>query len=474
MPERTEAPTQRKRDEARAKGQGVGRSWELSMGMTLAVGTLALSALLPGAAATLLSKTQSSVVLMDPRATSAQLLAQTGDAILTSAMLILPLAMLVLIAGVAGNLISGGLVFSPKAIRFDVSRLNPLAGMKRIADRQAMVRLGLSATKLGILLAISWQVVGSRVPTLVATSGSSTGAIAGSCLSAIFQLGLTITVLLAIVALVDFVVQRRKATQSIKMTKQEVKQEYREQEGDPQVRGARKRRARQMAFARMMDAIPTSDVVVTNPTTLAVALKYDSLTMRAPKIVAKGQRLMAERIKQIARDNKVPIVEDKPLARALFSRPIGAEVPAHLYRAVARLLVLVHQARFAVGARQSGGRRPARGWAAEQSRAAATGLGLRPWWADTATAGVPGLGGGTEIGGSNPAGTDRPWSEGLGGEPDPEVDEEALARAMALDELRDVTPQELAEFEAHQAGSDPQPEDATEIDADTDDEEPQR
>jgi type III secretion system FlhB-like substrate exporter len=258
------------------------------------------------------------------------------------------------------------------------------------------------------------------------------------------------------------------------MTKQVVKQEYREQEGDPQVRGARKRRARQMAFARMMDAIPTSDVVVTNPTTLAVALKYDSLTMRAPKIVAKGQRLMAERIKQIARDNKVPIVEDKPLARALFSRPIGAEVPAHLYRAVARLLVLVHQARFAVGARQSGGRRPPRGWAAEQSRAAASGLGLRPWWADTATAALPGLSGGTEIGGSNGAGTDRAWSEGLGGEPDPEVDEEALARAMALDELRDVTPQELAEFEAHQAGSDPQPENATLIDADTDDEEPQR
>jgi type III secretion system FlhB-like substrate exporter len=115
------------------------------------------------------------------------------------------------------------------------------------------------------------------------------------------------------------------------------------------IRSARRRRARQMAFARMMDAVPTADVVVTNPTTLAVALKYDSLTMRAPRIVAKGQRLMAERIKQIARENKVPIVEDKPLARALFSRPVGAEVPAHLYRAVARLLVLVHQTRFAAG-----------------------------------------------------------------------------------------------------------------------------
>ena len=481
MAERTEAPTPRKRDEARAKGQGVGRSWELSMGMTLAVGTMALASLLPGAAATLVSKTQASVIGLDPRATTAQLMSQTGDAVLTTLLLVMPLALLVLIAGVAGNLVSGGLVFSPRAIRFDVSRLNPLAGLKRIADRQAMVRLGLSAAKLAILVVISWQVVGSRVPSIVSTAGSSATVIAGSCLSAVFQLGLTITVLLAVVSLVDFVVQRRKASQSIKMTKQEIKQEYREQEGDPLVRGARKRRARQMAFARMMDAVPTADVIVTNPTTLAVALKYDSLTMRAPKIVAKGQRLMAERIKQIARDSKVPIVEDKPLARALFSRPLGAEVPAHLYRAVARLLVLVHQARFAVGARPSGGRRPARGWAAEQNRAAVSGFAARPWWADAAAVGIAGPTG-VEIEGMGPTGPRGEWSEGLGGEPDPEVDEEALARAMAQDELRDVTPQELAELDAGLAGIEPdaektlspQSETPTDIDAKSDDEEPER
>jgi flagellar biosynthetic protein FlhB len=446
------------------------------MGMTLAVGTLALSALLPGAAATLVAKTQASVVGMDPHATTAQLMSQTGDAILTMLLIILPLAMLVLIAGVAGNLISGGLVFAPRAIRFDPSRLNPISGLKRIADKQAMVRLGLAAAKLSILVVISWQVVGSRVPFIVATSGSSASAIAGACLSAIFQLGLTITVLLAVVALVDFVVQRRKASQAIKMTKQEVRQEYREQEGDPQVRGARKRRARQMAFARMMDAIPTSDVVVTNPTTLAVALKYDSLTMRAPKIVAKGQRLMAERIKQIARENKVPIVEDKPLARALFTRPMGAEVPAHLYRAVARLLVLVHQARFSVGARPGGGRRPARGWAAEQNRAASSGLGDRPWWADASAAGAAGLSGGLSGGPQIDAGRDGAageWTEGLGGEPDPEVDEEALARAMAQDELRDVTPQDLVELDAALTGTESVAE-PTELDARPDAEEQER
>ena len=426
------------------------------MGLTLGVGTLALASLLPGVAATLVTRTQTAIVNMSPRTSNAQLVNQTGDAILTVLILILPLASLVLVAGVAGNLISGGLVFSYRAIRFDMSRINPLTGLKRIADRQALVRLGLSAAKLSILAVISWQVVGSRIPSIVATQGSSPATIAGSCLSAVFQLGLTITILLAVVALVDFVVQRRKAQQSIRMTKEEVKQEYKESEGDPHVRGARRRRARQMAFARMMDAVPTSDVIVTNPTTLAVALKYDSLTMRAPKIVAKGQRLMAERIKQLARENNVPVIEDKPLARALFSRPIGSEVPAHLYRAVAKLLVLVHQARFSAAARSAAGRR-------DRARGPVGGSASRPWWTTTATAAAAGsavLDGevieataATEPDAEPAAATesdvvpDDAWLDAAPVEP-AEVDEDALAAALAEDELGDVTPEELAGLEA--------------------------
>jgi flagellar biosynthesis protein FlhB len=479
MAEKTEAPTPRRRDEARAKGQGIGRSWEFSMGLTLGVGTLALASLLPGVAAALVTRTQTAIIDMSPRASNSQLVGQTGDAVLTAVMLVLPLAGLVLIAGVAGNLISGGLVFSYRAVRFDISRINPLTGMKRIMDKQALVRLGLSSAKLAILAFMSWQVVGSRVPSIVATQGSSPSAIAGSCLSAIFQLGLTITILLAVVALIDFVVQRRKATQSIRMTKEEVRQEYKESEGDPMMRGARRRRARQMAFARMMDAVPTSDVVVTNPTTLAVALKYDSLTMRAPKIVAKGQRLMADRIKQIAREHNVPVIEDKPLARALFSRPIGAEVPAHLYRAVARLLVLVHQARFAAG--RSGGRpgaRPGtRGWSPDGAAAASAAQMPTSWWAATTTSsaataarlyGTASENAGPELSAVidpapaveteartaaaeiDPDGAevvDDAWLESAALDPE-DVDEDALAEAMAEDELRDLTLTEIAQFEA--------------------------
>ncbi len=430
------------------------------MGLTLGVGTLALASLLPGMAASLASRTRDAVLTMDPRASAAQLEGATGGAILAAVLLILPLALLVMVAGIAGNLVSGGLVFSSKAVRFDPNRINPISGLKRMMDKQMFVRLGLSLAKLGILAVISWQVVGSRIPSIVATQGSDIGTIAGSCLSAVFQLGLTITILLAVVALVDFVVQRRKAMESIRMTKDEVKREYKEQEGDPMIRGARRRRARQMAFARMMDAVPTADVVVTNPTTLAVAIKYDSLSMRAPKIVAKGQRLMAERIKQIARDHKVPVVEDKPLARALFSRPLGAEVPAHLYRAVARLLVLVHQARFAGGrgggqasgrTGAAGGRGPAARPGSPMAGAAGpvTGAGSRPWWAD-----------GPSSVGRSVAGADVPDDSDFEAPEPIRPDEEALARAMVEDELADLTAEELAEFEAARDGGGLVPDDA--------------
>src|SRR5512140_1069963 len=166
MAEKTEAPTPRRRDEARAKGQGIGRSWEFSMGLTLGVGTLALSALLPGVARSLVAKTQNTVINLDPHASNAALLGAAGDAILSFLTLSLPLAALVMIAGIAGNLVSGGLVFSSRAIRFDLSRTNPLAGLKRLADRQALIRLGLASAKLAILTLVYYQIVGSRIPSI--------------------------------------------------------------------------------------------------------------------------------------------------------------------------------------------------------------------------------------------------------------------------------------------------------------------
>jgi flagellar biosynthesis protein FlhB len=310
-------------------------------------GLLTLSALLPGVVATLADTMRGQIHQMSGGVHTAPstLVGDVGEAIRLAVTLVLPLGMAVMIAGIAGSLAGGGFVLSLGAVRFDGSRINPLKGLKRIVDKSALTRLGLSLAKLAILAAVSWQVISSRIPDLVSMDGQTGGKIAGRAMSSIFELGVTIAILLAIVALADWIIQRRRAMGSIRMTKDEVKREYKESEGDPLIRAQRRARARRLAFARMMDDVARADVVVVNPIRLAVALRYDPKTMRAPTIVAKGQRLTAARIREVARRHNVPIIEDVPLARALFPRPIGAEVPANLYRAVARILVLVTRLR---------------------------------------------------------------------------------------------------------------------------------
>ncbi len=320
------------------------------MAMTLGVGVIALSSLMPAAASGLATTMRAAILEVGQgNVPPALMLNRLGNGIGQSVTIVLPLALFVMTAGIAASLVGGGLIFSIRSVRFDPSRLNPITGIRRLADRQAFLRLIIAIAKLAILAVITWQVVAGRIPTLLGFNGASAGTIAGAALASIFELGLTMTILLAVVALVDFVAQRRRASGALKMTKEEVKREHVESEGDPLIRALRRRRARQLAFARMMDAVPTADVVVTNPVRLAIALKYDSLTMMAPRIVAKGQRLMAARIKELAIASGVPIVEDVPLARALITRPLGGEVPPHLYRAVARILIIVHQARFRRG-----------------------------------------------------------------------------------------------------------------------------
>jgi flagellar biosynthesis protein FlhB len=344
--EKTEAPTPRRIDEARRKGQGVGRSHELSMTLTLGAGVLMLMAILPGAATKLAATMVQAIAdIGQPRDAAPLAMTRIGSGFAELFGIILPLAFVVMIAGIAGQLASGGLVVSLGALRFDGSRLNLITGIRRLFDRQALVRLGIAVAKLVLLAVVSWQVVGSRIPVMVGLGGASAGAIAGAAMAAMLELTLTITILLGGIALADMIIQRRKAQGSLRMTKDEVRREALDQDGNPHFKGMRKRRARQMAFARMMDAVPTADVIVVNPIRLAIALKYDSATMKAPRIVAKGQRLMAARIRDLAREHGVLIIEDVPLARALFGRPIGSDVPAHLYRAVARILVIVQQAR---------------------------------------------------------------------------------------------------------------------------------
>lgn len=348
--QRTEAPTPRRLEEARRKGEPVGRSQELAMAATLGTGVLLLGAVLPGATASFGAAVRVALERVAGRPDPSTSLPALADGVGLGLAVWAPLAGAVLVAGVLANLASGGIIVSTGSISFEWNRLDPVRGLRRLVNREAMTRLGIALAKLGVLVGATWLTVRPRLETLLGTTGASARVIASEAAAALFELAVTVTILLSVVAAVDVVLSRRRALGALKMTKDEVRRELKDTEGDPLLRGIRRRRARQLAFARMMDAVPTANVVITNPVRLAVALRYDPTTMRAPRIVAKGQRLVAERIREVARRAGVPIVEDRPLARALFPRPLGSEVPPHLYRAVARVLVLVARARAFAGA----------------------------------------------------------------------------------------------------------------------------
>ena len=328
-------------------GEGVGRSQELTMAATLAMAALALPALLPAMVGTLATLLRTAIVEMgDGRLPDGQLLDRAGQGFGQGVAIVLPLAVAIALAAILANLAAGGFVLSSAAVRFNSSRLNPIAGLRRIMDRQALMRLGLAVAKLVLLLLIGWVTLSDSVPRVLVLGGAEASETLRVALAAIGNLSFAIVIFMGVVALADFVVQRRRAQGQLRMTRDAVRRETRESEGDPSLRVLRRRRARELAFSRMMAAVETADVVVVNPIHLAVALKYDSLTMRAPRIVAKGQHLMAGRIREVALRHRVPIVQDVPLARALYGRPLGAEVPPQLYRAVARILIVVHTARF--------------------------------------------------------------------------------------------------------------------------------
>ena len=162
----------------------------------------------------------------------------------------------------------------------------------------------------------------------------------------IIDIGLKISLVYLIVGIADFAYQKIKFNDDMKMTKQEVKDEYKNTEGDPQIKGRQRRKMQEVSQRRMMQDVPKADVVITNPTHLAVALKYDAEVSAAPVVLAKGEDYLAQRIKEIARDNQIEIVENKPLARMLYHNvDIGAEIPPELYQAVAEVLAVVFQTR---------------------------------------------------------------------------------------------------------------------------------
>jgi flagellar biosynthetic protein FlhB len=346
--ERTEQATPKRLQEARKKGQ-VPRSTELSTAavcIAAAVAIYSLGRMTAGNFADLMRDTLS----LQPAT------AMGEDAIwpaLTTAgaralWFILPILGATFFAALAAPIAIGGWNFSGQALMPQFSRLNPASGLGRMFSSRGMMELGKGLAKVGVVGVIGWILLRGLTPQLM---GLSTEPLTNAIGHAAALTGYSLLVLvcgLAVIAAFDVPFQLWQHAKDLRMTREEVREEYKESEGSPETRGRIREAQRALSRGRMLQDVPKADVIVTNPTHFAVALRYDEKKMRAPIVVAKGTELLALRIREIATEHGVPIVEAPPLARALYkSVDLGREVPAALYVTVAQILTYVYQLRAA-------------------------------------------------------------------------------------------------------------------------------
>jgi flagellar biosynthetic protein FlhB len=349
---RTEAPTPRRLEDARRRGQ-VAKSVEVSNAAIL-LATFSILSIVGGQLITELGvfmRDFLSGVLVQGDLSPSRVSRGALDILMVIARMTWPIVTASVLTGLVINLAQVGFLLSAEPIIPQFSRINPIAGLSRIFSKRALMELLKSCAKVVVIGLYGYVTLRNVYPTLVVTSYMEPSQIGFQVGRLMVQLGLRIAGLLGIIAIMDYFYQRKEFMDNLKMTKEELREELRQTEGDPMLRARIRARQRQIAVYRMMHEVPTADVIVTNPVRLAVALKYDDKTMGAPRVVAKGARLMAERIRKKAVDNSVPIVENKPLAQALYKAvEIGGEIPSHLYKAVAELLAYVYHLNRAKGA----------------------------------------------------------------------------------------------------------------------------
>ena len=356
--EKTEEPTPKRRREAREEGQ-VPRSRELTTLLVMVGSAGALLALGEGMATGLARTLESAFqadreLIFDPKAP----LELLGGSLWRVVGVVGPFAVIMLVLTVAASSALGGLSFSVKALAPKFEKLNPLKGLKRIFGVNGLMELAKALVKViivgaigGTLFWLSW----GRFEAIAAAPLESGMALASHVF---FYTFLAVSAVLIIPAAADVPYQLWEHTRKLRMTRQELKEEFKQTEGRPEVKSRIRGLQQRMAQGRMMEKVPEADVVVTNPTHFAVALKYDQLRMGAPRVVAKGTDRVAARIRELAAEHRVALFEAPPLARALYHHgALDQEIPAGLYLAVAQVLAYVYQLR---GPRQAGHQGPAR------------------------------------------------------------------------------------------------------------------
>ncbi|MCL6648241.1 MAG: flagellar biosynthesis protein FlhB [Chloroflexi bacterium] len=343
--ERTEAATPRRRREARQEGQ-VGKSLDLTVALTLLATLLIVQqtggAFLNGTAA----------IFREAMATSTRPLTLpelqpfAWRVALQSLVLVAPLLLGSVAVSLAAGLGQVGLLFSLKAVSPQLSRLNPLLGLQRLFSARGLVELGKALTKVLIVGLVGASVLAEHATTIITTLALPPLAASTVIASIGGELALKSGLAYLILAAFDYAYQRFEYEKSLRMTREEVKQEVKQQEGNPEIKSRIKRIQRQIASGRMMAKVPKATVVITNPTHYAAALAYDAVNDRAPRLVAKGVDLIALQIKRVAAEHGVPCVENVALARLLYTTvELDAEIPSELYQAVAEVLAYIYRLR---------------------------------------------------------------------------------------------------------------------------------
>lgn len=342
--EKTERATPRRRQEARKRGQVI-RSSEINSAVILLLSFLAVYLGLPYFWAEWKQFTVK--VLSEYIGTSfsqEMILILLRECMLTAGKMLLPVAGVAFAAGLLASFLQVGVVFSAEGLRINLERINPLEGFKRIFSKRALVELLKSLLKLLAVSYVTYIALRNRLGVFPQLMELELPAAVQLVNEVVFSLAWQAGLLLLALAAMDYLYQWWEYERALMMSKQELKEEYKQTEGDPQVRSRMRERQRRMAMQRMMSQVPRADVVITNPVHFAVALEYKPEEMSAPRVIAKGQDLIALRIKEIAEKNGIVIVEDPPLAQTLYRTvEIGREIPPQLYKAVAEVLAFVYR-----------------------------------------------------------------------------------------------------------------------------------
>lgn len=350
--EKTEPATQKKLDEARDEGK-VAKSREIIMALDLIVLFVCLklftSYVLNGFTEVFhyVYYKIPDMVLYDakqPEARDFSILFK--DVILDSLLILAPFLALGFVVTAVANILQVGLKVTLKPLQPKLDKFNPINGFKRIISKDSIFELLKSIVKIVLIGYIAYTSIRGNADDLFILYDIPLTQAVMLCGNIIINTGLRISFFYLVVALVDLIYQRHKFNEDMKMTKQEVKDEFKNTEGNPEIKSRQRQRMREASQRRMMQSVPEADVIITNPTHFAIALKYDINVAKAPVVIAKGKDFLAQKIKEVAKENKVEIVENKPLARMLYTNvEIGEEIPPELYQAVADILAVIYRAR---------------------------------------------------------------------------------------------------------------------------------